>query len=486
MTPQVMVPTRDPNNLSPLERFIASFPVDQREEAIGRFYDAHTALERENLRYAWYRLHARPNQRMPRGDWDIWQVRAGRGFGKTRIGSESVRRRVNRGRARAVALIAPTASDARDVMVEGESGILAVHPADTRPVYKPSNLKLEWPNGAVGFVRSAEEPDRLRGLNIDLIWGDEPASWKTGSAAWDNALLGNRRGTPKAILTGTPRPLPWLREIERLSRTVVTRGTTFDNAANLADAFIRLVVERYGGTRLGRQELLAEFLDDTEGALWVLATIEAHRIVRFDRARPAESLADALIAQGGVVDLARVATLRKDRRKWRTIIAVDPPGETAECGISVATAPTRGVSGRDHAVILADETVEGRPEEWGAAVVKAWRTWGADAVYVEANQGGDMCRSTIHAVDPDCPVKKIRAKASKKDRAEPVAALYERGWVHHYGHFPKLEDQLTTWVPDESASPDRLDSVVHAIRELLVVTPVAPAKVLSPLGHRIR
>lgn len=475
---------RDPRTLSPLERFIASFPPEQRAEAVTRFYDAHTALERENMRYAWYRLHARPSQRMPRGEWDVWQVRAGRGFGKTRIGSESVRRRIARGKSRAVALIAPTAGDARDVMVEGESGILAVHPPDVRPVYKPSNLKLEWPNGAVGYIRSAEEPDRCRGLNIDTIWGDEPASWKTGSAAWDNATLGNRLGRPRAILTGTPRPLPWLRELERQAGTIVTRGTTFDNAGNLADAFLRLIIGRYEGTRLGRQELLAEYLDDTEGALWVLAVIELHRITTFDRRNPSDSLATA-ISQHGAVDLARVSALRKDRRRWRTIVAVDPPGETAECGIITACAPERAVSGRDHAVIMADDSLEGRPEEWGAQVVKTFHTWGAEAVFVESNQGGDMVRSTIHAVDPDVPVKKIRAKVSKKDRAQPVSALYERGWIHHWGHLPKLEDQMTTWVPDESDSPDRLDAAVHAIRELLVVREVGKAKVASPLGHRI-
>ena len=476
---------RDLSTLSPLERFVASFPPEQRVEAVARFYDAHTAREREQLRYAWYRLHARPNQRMPDDPWDTWQVRAGRGFGKTRVGAESVRRRVNRGQSRYVTLIGPTAADSRDVMVEGESGLLAVHPPETRPKYEPSKRLLTWPNGAIGHVRSAEEPDSLRGLNSDLLWGDEPASWKTGSAAWDNASLGNRLGQPKAILTGTPRPLPWLRELEREAGTVVTRGATFDNVGNLAEAFVRLIVGRYQGTRLGKQELFAEYLDDTEGALWRLAIIEAHRIMRFDRTRPNESLIEALTAAGGAVDLARIAALRRDRRRWLTIVSVDPPGETAECGIVVGTAPERGKMGVDHCVVLADESMAGTPEEWGAQVVKAARTWGADYVVVEANQGGDMTRSTIHAVDSTIRVRKLRAKQSKKDRAAPVSALYERGWVHHYGHLPKLEDQQTTWVPDISKSPDRLDAGVHLVRELLEDSIVAPAKVTSAVNRRI-
>lgn len=740
--------TRDPATLSPFERFVVSFPPELRVDAVQRFYEQHTALEREQLRYAWYRLHARPAQRMPPGEWDTWMVRAGRGFGKTRTGAESVRRRVNAGEARYVTLIGPTAADSRDVMIEGESGLLAVHPPDTRPKYEPSKRLLTWPNGAIGHVRSAEEPDGLRGLNSDLIWGDEPAclvadtlvethrgrvriidvraddlvltrhgyrtvlwsgptrpdaelvtihtthgsltctpdhliatdtgwipasavtpssrlaswentsmmvrqrgsrgaasagtatapattriapatcstarstalssdrslttttcttstatrrttirrisnasitahtrasttwrrlsrspsnatqrsrrlvlaatgrtgnrgpfpaldaesrssrlvsarrsarhgavlrptvlavepclhraqtydltvadvhefiadgvvvhnSWKTGSAAWDNASLGNRLGTPKAILTGTPRPLPWLRELEREAGTVVTLGATFDNVGNLADAFVRLIVGRYQDTRLGLQELFAQYLDDTEGAFWKLRVIEQWRIATFDRARPAESLIEALVAlssKGVVVDLGRIAALRRDRRRWRTIVAVDPPGETAECGIVIGTAPERGKMGVDHCVILGDDSLAGTPEEWGAQVVKAFRAWNAEAVYVESNQGGDMCRAVIHAVDATVPVKKIRAKVSKKERAQPVSALYEAGWIHHWGQLPKLEDQQTTWVPDESPSPDRLDAAVHCVRELLEDSIVAPAKVVSPVNRRI-
>ncbi len=480
--------TRDPATLSPFERFVVSFPPELRVDAVQRFYEQHTALEREQLRYAWYRLHARPAQRMPEGEWDTWMVRAGRGFGKTRTGAESVRRRVNAGEARYVTLIGPTAADSRDVMIEGESGLLAVHPPDTRPKYEPSKRLLSWPNGAIGHVRSAEEPDGLRGLNSDLIWGDEPASWKTGSAAWDNASLGNRLGTPKAILTGTPRPLPWLRELEREAGTVVTLGATFDNVGNLADAFVRLIVGRYQDTRLGLQELFAQYLDDTEGAFWKLRVIEQWRIATFDRARPAESLIEALVAlssKGVVVDLGRIAALRRDRRRWRTIVAVDPPGETAECGIVIGTAPERAKMGVDHCVILGDDSLAGTPEEWGAQVVKSYRAWNAEAVYVESNQGGDMCRAVIHAVDATVPVRKIRAKVSKKERAQPVAALYEGGWIHHWGQLPKLEDQQTTWVPDESPSPDRLDAGVHLVRELLADSIVAPAKVISPVNRRI-
>jgi phage terminase large subunit-like protein len=452
------------------------------EEAIGELRRSMTAREWLDLGYAWEAMWARPNQRLPAGLWSTLFVRAGRGYGKTRTGSEGVRKLVNRGLARAVTIIAPTASDARDVMIEAPtSGLLAVHPRDTRPVYKSSNRSLEWPNGAIGHVRSAEEPDGIRGLNSDLVWGDEPASWKSGVESWDNAMLGNRIGTPHSILTGTPRPLDWLRKIEKASGTVVRTGSTYENIGNLAPTFIDLILSRYENTRLGQQELHALYLDDVEGALWTMAAIEAGRIKRWDAADPWGSLAREL-----TLDLRRAQGLgaylaAQDRRRWVTWVGVDPPGETAECGIVVATAPERGRAAHDHCVALDDMSVAGPPEVWGAQVVAAVHRYGADGVVVESNQGGDMVRATIHNVDPNVKVEKVRAVDSKADRAEPVSVLYPSGWVHHLGHLPKLETQQTTWVSGESKSPDRLDALVHVVTKLLRPSGTRRASVHSPV-----
>ncbi len=479
--------TRSPATLSPVERFLARAMAAgaPREAAIASLLGSLPAQERQALGFAWYAMWARPNQRLPDGDWRTMFVRAGRGYGKTRTGSESVRKLVNDGMARSVTLIAPTAADARDVMIESpDSGLLAVHPRDLRPEYKPSVRTLIWPNGAIGHVRSAEDPDSLRGLNSDLIWGDEPASWRYGESSWDNAQLGNRLGTPHAILTGTPRPLEWLKKIEAAKGTVVRTGSTYENIANLAPQFIELVLARYEDTRLGQQELHALYLEDVEGALWRMASIEAGRIGSWDQTDPWGALARAL-----TVDLRRAQGLGefrldpKERRPWEVWVGVDPPGETAECGIVVGTAPERARAGADHCVILDDLSTEGPPEVWGQVVVDAIHRYGARGAVVESNQGGDMVRSTIHAVDPNVHVEKVRAVDSKADRAEPVSVLYPKGWVHHLGHLPKLETQQTTWVAGESKSPDRLDGLVHLVTKLLRPTPVQRGRVHSPIRN---
>ena len=331
--------------------------------------------------------------------------------------------------------------------------------------------------GAKLTLFSGEEPDRLRGPQHEIVWVDEAASMDLGSEVVDNARLGLRLGDPKLMITGTPKRRPWMKAIEAEPSTVVTLGSTYANMRNLAPEFIKVILGKYEGTRLGRQELHAEYLDDVEGALWVQATLDAHRFSEWDRSNPDLSLRSELLKQG-------VEPPASDRRRWRTIVAVDPPGETAECGICVGSAPTKAKQGVDHAVVLADESMAGRPEEWGAAVVAAFNYWGAEAVYVEKNQGGDMCRSTIHAVDPSVPVKKINAKESKKARAEPISALDEKGWLHHVGHLAKLEDQMTEWVPDESRSPDRLDARVHLIRELLSDSGQARGRIGSGIHDR--
>lgn len=469
MPTAIALPARDPSTYSDAETL----------EAAGRLDDLIDGLdedEAEALLYDW-RFWRRPAQTPPTGRWRVWFIRAGRGAGKTRSGAETTRERVERGLASRVGIVAPTAGDARDVMIEGESGLLAVHPPHSTPKYEPSKRRLTWPNGAIGHVYSAEEPDRLRGPQHDWVWGDEPASKTWSEETFDNIMLGLRLGRdPRMMLTGTPKPRPWLRRVSARDDTVITTGSTYENVAYLAESFIADILGRYEHTRLGRQEIHAEWLDDVEGALWVEATIETNRMVSpaFDRADPARSMREWLM-------LVRQQIVAADRRRWRTIVAVDPPGETAEAGIIVGTAPVHGRQGFDHCIIVDDMSIAGPPETWGAQAVSAFKRHGAEAIWVESNQGGDMVRSTIHAVDPSVPVKKITARESKSARAEPIAALYERGWVHHAAFFPMLESQMVTWVPDEGKSPDRVDALVHCVRTLLTDTGIAPATVMSPL-----
>ena len=432
--------------------------------------------EISELMYDWT-FWQRPEQALPSGDWTSWMIRAGRGFGKTRTGAESIRHFAHNSKTGLIGAVAPTSGDARDVMVEGESGILATSPPWDRPVYEPSKRRVTWPStGARLTLFSGEEPDRLRGPQHEVIWLDEPASMDSGADVVDMARLGLRLGDPKLIITGTPKRRQWMKDIEAESGTVVTTGSTYDNLGNLAPVFLDVILSRYEGTRLGRQELHAEYLDDVEGALWTLDSIESNRIVAddWDASRPHDSHLTWL-SLGEVVDLSKP----QRRRAWRTIIAVDPPGETAECGIVAAQAPERAKWGVDPVVVLGDHSMSGRPEDWGRAVVNAYNFHDAAAVYVEKNQGGDMVRSTIHAIDPSVPVKKINATESKKARAEPVSVLYGKGLVHHIGPLPKLESQMTEWVPDESRSPDRLDALVHAVRTLIPERVIAKSRVGS-------
>ena len=441
--------------------------------------DGLTNEQAAEFRFLW-EVWARPNQRIPEGmgrQFRAWMFRAGRGSGKTRAGAEMVREMVLAGRKR-IALVGPTSADVRDVMIEGESGILSVWPDDERPIWQPSLRRVTFANGAIAVSYSADEPERLRGPQHDLAWVDEPASMPRGEEAFSNLMLGLRLGdAPWVMVTGTPKPIRWLRDLAERADTITTTGSTFDNERHLAPTFIEDVLGRYSGTRHGRQELFAEWLDDVEGALWTQQIIDRARMSSFDPARPWQSLNDWLTAGDGKP--------RQDRRPWRVVVAVDPPGETAECGIVVAAAPVQGRAGVDHAVVLEDASIVGRPEEWGRQVVAAATRWGAERVVVESNQGGDMTRATIQAVNPNLRVEKITAKVGKAARAEPVSALYERGMVHHVGFHPLLEAQMTTWVVGESKSPDRMDALVHAISTLLTEQPVVRAAVRSAAQRRI-
>lgn len=400
------------------------------------------------LRYRW-ELYARPKQLPPPGDWGVWLVLAGRGFGKTRVGAEWVRAQVQGGKARRIALVAKKASEARDVMVEGESGILACYPLDApnRPHYEPSKRRLTWPNGAIATTYSAEEPDELRGPQHDHAWCDEIAKWKYPDDTWSNLMMGLRLSAdPRAVATTTPQPIPLIRTLLKDPTVHVTRGTTYENWDNLAPTF-RTFIGRYEGTRLGRQELEAEVLDDVEGALWTYATIDGCRI---DRA-PA--------------DLTRV------------VVAIDPAAtsseESDETGLIVAGVAECRCKGEDkpeqHGFVLDDASLKASPDGWARAAVQAYRRHKADRIVAEVNNGGEMVEHTLRTVDAQVPYTAVHASRGKQTRAEPVAALYEQGKVHHVGPLPMLEDQLCNWVPGTSQkSPDRLDALVWAITELMV------------------
>jgi phage terminase large subunit-like protein len=387
---------------------------------------------------------ARPNQLPPLGDWwQIWLLLAGRGFGKTRTLAEWVCAQVGSGLASRIALVAATAADARDVLVEGESGILSVAPPWCRPVYESSKRQLTWPNGAIAKTYSAEEPERLRGPQHDAAVCDELGSWSRPET-WDMLQFGLRLGRhPRCLVATTPRPTKLIRELlAREGRDVaVTRGSTYENHANLAPGFFDQVIRQYEGTRLGRQELLAEVLEDTPGALWSHGIIDAAR-------------------QAAAPSLARI------------VVAIDPAttsGEDAdETGIVVV-----GKDNQGHGYVLADASGKYQPIEWAKIAIAAYRAHRADRIVAEINNGGDMVAATLRMVDPNVPFTAVHASRGKVTRAEPVSALYEQGRMHHVGTFPQLEDQMTNFTADfdrraAGYSPDRVDSLVWGCTELLV------------------
>jgi predicted phage terminase large subunit-like protein len=391
-----------------------------------------------------WRSKARLAQLPPQGNWNVWILLAGRGFGKTWVGSSYINELAESGRAKRIGLIAGTAGDARDVMIEGESGILNTAPSLCRPEYEPSKRRLTWPNGAIATAFSSEESDRLRGPQTDFIWGDELASWSDAQSTWDMAMFGLRLGThPRCVVTMTPRPIKLLKDLLKREGddVVVTRGSTFDNAANLAPPFLEAIRKRYEGTRLGRQELNAELLSDTPGALWQQDWIDRDRV----EALPWGNLT-------------------------RIVVAIDPAvtsGEDAdETGIIVAGVDAAGV-----AYVLEDASGRYQPHEWATKAINLYRKHHADRIIAEVNNGGALVENTIRSVDPNVSYRAVHASRGKVTRAEPISALYEQGKVHHVGTFQQLEDQLCAFTSDFSRasagySPDRLDALVWAITEL--------------------
>ena len=375
-------------------------------------------------------------------------ILAGRGFGKTRTGAETIRAFAEgksplaRGRAQLFAIIGETAADVRDVMVEGPSGILANTPKPYRPLYEPSKRRLTWPNGASAGLYNATEPDQLRGPQFEFAWLDELAKWRYMQETWDQLQFGMRLGqNPRQLITTTPRPLPLIRQIIKYPYTHTTRGSTYDNQANLARSFFAQVVERYAGTRLGRQEIDAELLEDVPGAL-------------FSRDH---------------IDRNRTRILPEDLSK--IVVAVDPSGTSGGESNDAVGIVVAGRTYSKHAVVLNDYTLNAPPSVWAKKAIAAYHEYNADEIVVETNFGGAMATATITSVDPFIPVKAITASRGKHIRAQPIASLYEQGRVHHLGQFSELEDQLCFFTYDGymgEGSPNNADAAIWALTELLI------------------
>ena len=393
------------------------------------------------------------HQRAPKGAWTSWVILGGRGAGKTRAGAEWIRARVegatplSAGKARRIALVGETLDQARSVMVEGDSGLLASSPPDRRPKLIASQHRLVWPNGAEAFLHSATSYEGLRGPQFDTAWSDELAKWRHAREAWDMLQFTLRLGkSPRQIVTTTPKDVPVLLEILADPGTVVSHAGTEANRANLAPGFIERLEARYGGTRLGRQELEGELIRDVEGALWTRAMIDPGR-------------------QAAPGNFSRV------------VVAVDPPASTGagadECGIVVAGVVAEGPPRDWRAWVLADWSAQGlSPKAWAELAVAAYHEFRADRLVAEINQGGAMVEEVVRMVAPNVAFTGVNARVGKRARAEPVAALYEQGRVHHASAFPELEDQMCSFVAGRGPSPDRLDALVWALTDLIIAAPV--------------
>lgn len=424
---------------------------------IGRLVDGLSPDELATAFFDWANW-ARPDQLPPEimapdRDWTVWLMLGGRGAGKTRAGAEWVRAQVYADRylgmepARRVALVGQTLGDARSVMVEGLSGLLAIHRPSERPLFEPSKRQLTWPNGAIAQIYSSEEPDALRGPQFEIAWSDELAKWSYPDATWDMLQFALRLGRrPRQVVTTTPRPIPLLKRLIDAPDTRVTRVATWANAAHLAPAFLNAVIARYEGTQLGRQELGGEIIEDEPGVLFPRSVIEEFRITK----APTMS---------------------------RIVIAVDPPvssGPRADaCGIVCA-----GLGHDSRCYVLADASItNASPARWGSRVVDAYHEWRADRVIAEVNQGGEMVEAVLREIDPALPVRTVHATRGKRVRAEPVAALYEQGRVSHVGAFPELEDELCAFeqiLASTGRSPDRADALIWALTDLMLQTRKRP------------
>lgn len=404
-----------------------------------------------------WRFWARSDQ-LPPMQWGedgcfIWNIRAGRGWGKSRTGAETLIWAVKEGGYRYPNLAGATAEEVRDIMIEGESGIMACAPDDFQPEYIPSLKQLIWPNGAVSHICYGSEKDKARGYQSDFLWSDELAKWQFAEETFDNLLLGLRLGpNPLCVITSTPRPTKFLMNLEkrtdkqdRLS-TVTTRGRTEDNFRNLSPVFISTIISQNQGTRWGRQELEGEFLSDNPDALWHIKDIEDNRVT-------------------SIPDLVYV------------VVGVDPAVSnntgSDDTGIIVAGKGTDG-----HGYVLGDYTVHDTPQKWAQAAITAYNRHEANIIVGEVNNGGDLVERNIKTVDPSIPFQAVYASRGKAIRCEPISSLYQQNRIHHFGTFPQLEDQMTEWIPGEGKSPDRVDALTWSL-SMLNLNPYAVGSSIS-------
>jgi phage terminase large subunit-like protein len=409
---------------------LQQIPEKKRAEILNNLTDEQAYY----LQHDWQIL-ARPAQRIPLGNWFCWLLRSGRGYGKTRTGSETVIQWAQQSFS-PIALVGQTKADVRDTMVEiGSSSILKVAPPWFKPIYESSKRRLVFPNGSICVIYSGDEPDQLRGPQHQKAWVDELAKFKYPVETWDNLEMGLRIGkNPQVICTTTPRPIKIIRDLIADKRTIETRGNTLDNSNNLNPLFLDRMLTKYQGTRLGRQELNGDILDDNPEALWKRADIDNFRVK-------------------SIPGLSYV------------VVAVDPAVTSREgsddTGIVVAGKGTDG-----HGYVLGDYTLHDTPKKWAEAAITAYNRHEANIIVGEVNNGGDLVGETIKGIDSSVPFKSIHTSRGKATRAEPISSLYEQGRVHHFGIFPDLEDQMCEWVPGAEKSPDRVDALCYAISML--------------------
>ena len=412
-----------------------------------------SADELRFLKFDWPTF-AHDHQLPPKGDWSLWLLMGGRGAGKTRAGAEWIKAQAlgHKGSFSTftgrIALVGETFADVREVMVEGVSGLLAVHPKSERPNWIPTRRRLEWPNGAVAQTFSSEDPEALRGPQFDIAWCDELAKWRYAEETFDMLQFGLRLGErPRQLVTTTPRPVPIIKRLMKQAGTAISHAPTKANALFLAPSFLEAIVGRYAGTRLGRQELDGELIEDRPGALWSRDGLEACRV------------------EAAPEDLTRI------------VIAIDPPvtaRKTSDaCGIIAA-----GLGADGRAYVLADRSKrQAKPTDWAEAAIGLWHGLKADCLVAEVNQGGDMVSEVIASADASVPVKQVRATRGKFSRAEPVAMLYDQGKIHHVGSLPELEDEMADFGPgglSNGRSPDRLDALVWAVSDLMLGPKASP------------
>ena len=410
------------------------------------------------LKYDWTKW-ARPKQLAPPGDWLGWLILAGRGFGKTRIGSEYVRNYAENNPKARIGLIGSTAKDCREVIIEGDSGLLSVCPPWNMPTYQSSRGVLIWPNGATAYLYQAEKPDQLRGPQFNLIWMDELAKYRYADKVFDQIMMINRLpgAITRWIATTTPRPTKLIKSLIQDPSVVTTTASSLENLDNLSESFKKNVIDRYKGTRLGRQEIEAEILGDIPGALWRRIILDENRV-------------------------SQVPQLK------RIVVGVDPAitndDSSNETGIIVA-----GIDKDNQGYILDDFTTKGRPDEWAGKAIAAYHKYSADCIVAEVNQGGLMVESTLRSISPYINFKAVHATRGKYIRAEPISSLYEQGRIHHHGIFPELEDQMVTFTPDtiinnrnKNVSPDRVDALVWVLTELFL-SMIIPAQTYQEDWH---